>query len=86
MKRKIAAINEDGFCFTVGEFDAGYELQENQIDVSESPDVLGKYYQDGAWTAPAPAEPQMTTEEMLAEVLLSTEYTACLLEEQMENA
>lgn len=85
MKRKIAAIDENGFCFTVGDFPAEYELRENQLDVTDAPDVLGKYYRDGVWTA-AEEEPQPTTEEMLAEVLLSAEYTACLLEEQMENA
>lgn len=83
MKRKIATLHEDGFCFTVGEFPAGFPLQENQLDVTDAPDVLGKYYLDGAWIEPAPAEPQPTAEEMLADIALNLEYSICLAETNM---
>lgn len=82
--RKIATINEDGFCFSVGDYSAGYALKENQLDITGQEDRLGQFYRDGLWTKPE-EEPTPTTQEMLAEVLLSAEYTACLLEEQMEN-
>lgn len=86
MYRRIATIDATGFCFSTaeGDFPPERALAENEIDVTDFPFAVGKYYRNGEWVEPE-EDTAPTTQEMLAEVLLNAEYMACLMEEQLEN-
>ena len=67
---------------------------EGEFSERMGENIAGKrkkfFYEDGEirieYEVIPEREESLSQEEMLAEVLLNTEYTACLLEEQMENA
>lgn len=58
--KHIAYINEEGICNGMwsGDWTEGKKLEEDQIDVTDNPDVMGKRYVNGEWVEVPQPEPE----------------------------
>ena len=55
---------------------------DNMISISEGFDLTNKKYVNGEWVeyTPEPIEPEPTTDEILADIQVNTDYLVCLAE------